>query len=730
MGRAFTGFRKTFGRPRLGRMQGGGGAALPVSAIIFGQSEMEHLLNAGSFYRQITQPTPGDGNLIVYTQSGDGVAPVKTIVNAATVTAGQVNPAIAALSAFLAFAVPGRQFVIGDGAVGGTSRRALMDDSTDGTDERLWSDFTSVIDAVEAETGQPLGHLIECWYNSDGGSISTFKASFWPHYFGTTDTGASFTLGTPSGGRNVDHCLWDGTAAASAKGRGVFARSATLWHILTPMPFLDAPVAPTAEMTNFSENGERLSEPARATMHSLTSDALAQSVGLRVGPSAHICNFGGASGEAHPDVENPDGQILLMWPIAAALLRASGRTINEPQVVAVEGPDDGTYADLLISLPNGGTLTTLAALESRAAYAGAAPHQQAVTGIEITRGGSRRPVYKTSETSYPVGHRGTVVIQSASETHVTHGQVGRVRITPTTPFAFGNAISYLRGQATAVLQEPRDDDLYPYFLLEHIPSLYDAGALYKFPGVAVRPFQEDLPVTVPAPSFVARSAVFDGGDYFNSSAISVAAGSVGLFSAWVRQPTWVATKNIFELRLGSTITMQAITSSSGRMGLRVNQDGTGTDTFTTPTNLFLNNTWAHILWAWDWPNSRFQLYINGVAINTSAYSFTGATKFDMSGNVLNRIGIGAAVGGSQVLTGEIGHLWCSVNQTLDLSVSGNRAKFLNGLVPADLGSNGQLPTGTAPEWYYDGDGAAWANLGTAGNVTLTGALTVGGSPSL
>lgn len=722
-----------FGRMGLGlglgnvSASGGGAAALPVSAIIFGQSEMEYLLNTGSTYRQITQPTPGDGNLIVYTQSGDGAAPVKTVVNATTVTAGQVNPAMAALSSFLAFAVPGRQFVIGDGSVPGTSRRDLMDDSTDGSDTRLWSDFTSVIDAVETETGLPLGHLIECWYNSDASSINTFKASFWPHYFGTDDIGASFTLGTASGGRNVDHCLWDGTAAASAKGRGVFARSATLWHILTPMPFCDAPVAPTAEMANFSENGARLMEPSRAVMHGLSSDTLAQSVGLRVGPSAHICNF---EGGIHPRTDSPDGQILLMWPIAAALLRASGRTINEPQVVAIEGPDDGTYTDLLISLPNGGTLTTLAALESRAAYAGAAPHQQAVTGIEITRGGSRRPVYKTSETSYPVDHRGTVVIQSASETHVTHGRVGRVRITPTTPFAFGHAISYLRGQATAALQETRDFGLYPYFLLEHIPSLYDASALYKFPGVAVRPLQEDAAVTVPAPAFTARSAEFDGGDYFRSTSISIAAGSVGLFSAWVRQPTWLATKSLFELRLGASTTLQLLTASSGRMSFRNNQDGTGSDIFTVPTNTFANNTWAHILWAWDWANSRFQLYINGTAINTAAYSFTGATKFDMSGNNVTQIGVGGTSGGAQLWPGEIGHLWCSVNQTLDLSVSGNRDKFLNGLVPADLGANGQLPTGTAPEWYYDGDGAAWANLGTAGNVTLTGALTAGGAPSL
>lgn len=705
------------------------GLSPAISALIFGQSELEYLLNTGSAYRTIDQPVPGDGNLIVYTQSDAGTAPVRTLVNAASVAAGEVNPAMAALSAFLAHTVPGRTFVIGDTAVPGTSRGELVNDSTDGSEvpQRLWSDFTSVLAAVEAETGAPVGHLIECWYNADAAKIPTFKANFWPMYFGLNANGSTYALDT-----TVAHCLWDGTAAVSEKGRGVFARSETLWHVLTPMPFLDAPVDPETEMGSFSEGGDRLSEPARAVMIALEADTMAQSVGLRVGPSAHIAKFGGASAEIHPDTANPDGQILMMWPFAMALLRAAGRAVGEPEVLAIEGPEDGSYADLLISLPNGGILSTLAAVESRAAYNGSAPHQQPVTGIEITRSGTRHPVYRSMQTSYPQAYRGTVTIVAAAETHVTHGRVGRLRITPETAFAFGDSLSYLRGQATAVLLEPRDFDLYPYFLLEHVADWHDAAATYPCPGIAVRPFQKEVQVAVPAPVFTARSAYFDGGDALTNTALTVTPGTQGLLSLWLRNndTTWNATASriLCQLRVGSTAVLGLTATSNGRMQLRLNND-TATDTLAfyagaTSATPFTIGTWYHVLIGWG--STGASVYVNNTLVGTMTF-----TRPDMAGQVITQIGIGAP---STALTprwlGGLGYAYINLAETLDLRVQANREKFaLNG-APVDLGGNGALPTGSMPQFYCDGDGASWNNLGAAGALSVTGALTAGGTPAV
>lgn len=719
---AFRGLRLR----RLGAMLGGEDVpASPVTAILMGQSEIEYLFNIDGAYSLIADPVPGDGNLIVFRQAGTGVAPVRTVVNAASVAAGLVNPAMAALSALLAHARPGRVFVVGDGAVAGTARGELVDDTESA---RLWTDFTSVVDAIEGEFGS-VGHLMECWYNADAAKIATFQNSFWPMYFGMTGAGAAFTLGTMQGDTQVDHCMWDGAAALDAKGRGLFARDETAWHILTPMPFHNAPVDPSPEMGSFSENNGRLSEPDRATMIALADNALAQSVSLQVGPSAHLCKFGGTSSEIHPDTGNPDGQVLLTWPFAVALLRASGMTIAEPEVVGIEGPTDGTYADLLVSLPNGGTLSTLRAFREAAAYAGDAPHQQAVTGIEATRAGTRHPIYRTSEVTYPASHRGTVVIHSAAETHGTYGRVGRVRITPSTPFDFGDTLSYLRGQGTAVLLEPRDIDLYPDFLMEHIPALYDDGATYPFEGLAVRPFQEDIAVPVPAPAFTARSADFDGAScYAATSGVSVLGGGQGLLSMWFRYDgaSWPDTpaRRLFQFRQSSTIVLEAVTVSSSRMQLRVNHASTGdAQTFyATPGGAaFVPGQWYHLMSAWN--GTTWTIWINGQQVATAAM---GAPDF--SGANLTQAAIGAQTTASGFWSGDIGHLWLSVNQTLDLSVQANREKFALAGAPVNLGGNGEIPTGTAPQWYYDGDGAGWVNVGTAGNVALTGALTAGGTP--
>ena len=705
------------------RRTSGGGAPAVVSGMIFGQSELEYLLNTGAAYRQITQPTPGNGNLIVFTQDGAGVPPVRTVVNAATVAAGQVNPTMAAWSALFAYVRPGVQFVVGDGAVAGTSRYELVDDTES---SRLWTDLTSVLDAIEAEFGS-IRAWIECWYNADAASIGNFRDSFWPLYFGSTGAGAGFTLGTTNPAATnttarFDHCLWDHAAAPGAKGRGVLTKAATNWHILTPMPFMDAPVSPTAEMANFSENGARMIEPARASMIALADDLLAQSVSLRVGPSAHLCNFGG---NIHPVTNNRDGQILLGWPLAIAMLRESEMTINEPTISVVTCPTDGAYADVEVLLPNGGTLTTLRAFRAAAAPGVEPPHYQPVVGFEVTRAGSgRRPLFKTSETSYPIAHRGTLAITDSGSGMPRRGVV---RITPTNPFAFGESLSYLRGQATGVLLELRDVDakLYLNHLIEHVPSLYDSTALYPCEGIAVRPFQGDIAIPVPPPAFTAQAVQFDGADWFGGSGLLVPATSSGCASFWFKNndASWTQSKTLFQTRVGSTTVMEAVTASNGRVTFRLNQDGTGSDTFTTATSTFVVNQWYHVLWAWDYATARFQIYVNGVALNTAAYLFIGSTKFDMAGANLTQFGLAATTAGSGIMTVQLGHVYIDTQASLDFSISANREKFALAGMPVDVGSNGSTPTGSQPAWYYNGAGDAFSNLGYGGSVPKTGTLT-------
>jgi len=459
--------------------------ALPiVSAVFMGQSELVHFLSTAAYYRQIAQPVPGDGNLTIISEG------VTTTVNQASVDAGYVNPAMAAMSSFLSYVKPNYKFIVGNVSVGGTSRRQLMDDEQL---ERSFSSLSSIVDTVETLSGNTLNVLVEAWYNSDAAFISDFKNAFWPFYFGVTGDGDTFTLGDPHSviASDVDHCLWDADASVGEKGRGILSKGSTKWDVITPMPFYDSPVAPADELEYFA--WQRLAEPCRMRVRDLIHDEHSRANNLHVGPSSHLCRFGGTSTEAHPDVGSEDGIVMFMWPFAISLLRHAGLIIKEPIILGLTGATDGSYADIIVSLPNGGTLTTLREFRVEAAPDIEPPHYQDVVGFEITRNTVRHPVYKESETSYNVDYRGTIaIIDSGSGTQRT----GTVRITPETPFTNDVGLSYLRGQATGVLLEDRDltAHLYANFLLEHIPSLYDSEALYPFPGVAVRPYQETLAV--------------------------------------------------------------------------------------------------------------------------------------------------------------------------------------------------------------------------------------------
>ena len=710
---------------------GGGGAPNPIIRImVMGQSEMEYLFNPDSFYSQIPQPSsPGNGNVVVFTQAGAGNPPVRTVVNPTTVAADQVNPVIAAWSALFAYVRSGYTFVIGDGCVAGTSRYDLFDDSSDGSDLRIWSDFTNVVDAIESEFGD-VQALVECWFNSDSSFILSFKQNFWPFYFGRTYLNGVFTLGNtnPDGGstsRPVNHCLWDGAAATNAKGRGIFKRDATQWRIHTPMPFCDGPVSPTAELSYFSEGDLRQSEPRRQTIIDLASDTLAQSVGIVVGPSAHITDFGGG---IHPLEDDPDGQILLGWPLAISILRESGMTIGEPTITGISGATDGSYADIEVNLPNGGTLTTLREFRGDAMPGTPSPHQQEVTGFEISKA-SRKPVFNLSETGYASSHRGTVVIQD-SGTGTPPSRIGKVRITPLEAFAYGNGISYLRGQATAMLQEPRDvtNKLFLDMLIEHVPSLYQAGATYPLEGIAVRPYQSDLTVNVPSPPFSPQSTSFDGStSRIDSTTLTVAANNAFTLACWLYYDgTWHSpTANLLQLRTGTSVRMTVVTTNTGRLSIAI----PGVTTFATPNNSFAGGAWHHVMISMNanaGGSSRYQVCVDGAA-PLSGTADVSALNLTMNGETLTRFYFGSAAG-SGLWPGDLAYCWVDIGNSIDLSVQANREKFILAGAPVDLGGDGSIPTGSAPEFFLDG-GASMSNLGTGGALTAV-ALTLGAVPHL
>lgn len=726
----------------IGRRRMGSGGAQTIVIGIMGQSQPEHFLaNNSTMTGTIAKPAGvPDDNVVMFLQTGvsDETAspqdpPYRLDVTQAAVTAGSVNPAVAAGAVWLKRVLPAKKFVLADLCVPGTGRDALWDDANT---DRYWTDFAAMLAAVEADYGE-LDCLVENWQGNDHSAAKTMRIEAFPFYFGQRFGGGAFTLGTANPDAafmtgNVDHCLWDIEAAQTDKGRGAFRRSKTGfgavgWPTFGVGDAVNEQQSFTTNSTGaaISGYGATLAHPARQEVDLLLSDSRVSSFTVGQHFSCHIADMNGST---HPIKTHADGLVLHGWPFVQIMARLAGLPISTPVIVATEGPTDGSYLDVLMSLPNGGSLTTLAALESRTPPETLPPHWQDVIGFEISRGGSARPVYRNDAgVGYPDEFKGTVVVNSAAETHVTHGRVGRVRITPAQPFAFGNTVSFLNGDASAVLLDPRDvtAKLWTRFPLEHVPSWYFAGDTFPMPGVAVRPQVVNLPVSVSAPAFVARAANFDAASYFaQTSGISIPATANGLLSTWLRYSdaeAWnaVSGRVIFQLRVGTVAVLQLSSTSGGRLTLRLNND-TGTDTLAffaaTGSVPFVVGQYYHVMAAWNTTGAT--VYVNGASVGAMTFA-----SLDFAGANFTQVGVGANAGGGAPWRGDIGHLYINAGATLDLSVQANREKFALAGVPVDLGSNGQMPTGAIPEFYFDGDGNAWGNLGSGGNFSKVGTFT-------
>ncbi len=695
-----------------------------------GQSELTYFHALGDTYNPLPYPPLSDENLTVLLQADDTGFVTSTRVTTADKTT--VNMGLVAMANALYHAGAARKFMVIDLNQPGTSRGELMDDSDT---ERQFSHLTDLL-AVVRSGGSDVGLVVENWYNADAAAIPNIGPIFAPWYFGQRWNGETFALGSTNPDNGIeptltyDHCLWDIEAPADQLGRGVFARDRTKLAMVGPMPFHDTPEEPASEWENYTGAGTRLIEPARAVIDAFTTDPRVQTFCVGYGPSTHLCNF---DGSIHPAPSDPYGSAQFALSHTPPVLNWIGQSVGEPSIEAIEVATDGTFADVVIDLPNGGVLTTLRIMDALPDPQVEPPHYQEVVGFEITRaGGQRRPVFKLSATEYPSAHRGTVTIadQGSGEP-----RKAKLRITPEEPFGTGDQISYLLGQAAANLLKPRDVDaqLHLNMLLENVPTLYDATSDHPLRGIPVKPHAETPAIILPS-TFQARAAHFDGATNYASASINQPAGNSGLMSFWFRNrdSAWNAktSTRICQFRVASQIVLEIRVTSSGRMTFQLNQTGSGDDTFTPPADTFALNKWHHVAWSWDQVAARFQLCVDGFMLDTGAYDW-GDGDVQMAGANLTRIGIGGNVSTANQVIGDIGHFWLDLNQSMDLSDPANLSKFLSNDLPVDLGATGELPLGSTPHYYYDGDGPAWTNLGTGGNVPINGALSASDtSPAL
>lgn len=448
-----------------------------VTVGFFGQSNVQFTLGSVSPWDNLVtgRPVVNTPNITwVGTKQGRGAGAENEIesfpVTTANIASRNVSAAIGSLAAVLTYAMPGVKFVLFDAAVSGTGRRELSYDGPilkeDGSNGRgrTWADFKAMLDFVELRWGS-IKKILEFWYANDQSKLQTFLASFAPFYFGQEANGDAATIGVDE----LDHMLWDITAAANAKGRGVFARDVTKYIPSLPRP--------------------DYSDEKRLGPLEFFADSRVQTFLDHVSPAPLI----GAWNGGHPLDDDPDGGIYTMHSWAVPILKSAGMALYYPECVGIETGPGGAYADLLFTLPNGGNLSTTRVIEGRAAPVSPVDDYQAIMGIEVTRIGdtdtSRFAIVDPSKTSYATKYRGTVTLHSAG-TGTGSDRRARVRVTPVVPFVSGDKLHFLRDYA----RNPGSDDIrqavdkiwlnYP---IETVSALRDTSAMYPFPGIAVQP---------------------------------------------------------------------------------------------------------------------------------------------------------------------------------------------------------------------------------------------------
>lgn len=166
--------------------------------------------------------------------------------------------------------------------------------------------------------------------------------------------------------------------------------------------------------------------------------------------------------------------------------------------------------------------------------------------------------------------------------------------------------------------------------------------------------------------------------------------------------------------------------ASGAMQFRFrNASNVAVIQFNTVTGSFAADTWYTIAFAADTSTGVMQAYKRPsggawTALSAATTVLTAGELIDVSNR--GRVGTRTGTGGTLLPEAYLGDLWYGPGQFLDLSVAGNRDRFL----PNEIkGTNGGVPTGSYPEMWLSGPTAAWhENRGTGGGFTLTGpALT-------
>lgn len=158
----------------------------------------------------------------------------------------------------------------------------------------------------------------------------------------------------------------------------------------------------------------------------------------------------------------------------------------------------------------------------------------------------------------------------------------------------------------------------------------------------------------------------------------------------------------------------------------------GTDVFavTTAVDGLVKGVWTNVLFSIDTnaatSSKTMQIYFNDVAQSfLSTNDPIGPFDIGFANSGTNSVTVGAADSLVNPYLGDMADFWFAPGVFIDFSVEANRRKFIDAVGrPVDLGTDGSIPTGTAPAIFFTGNASTFGtNVGTGGTFATTGTLT-------
>lgn len=162
------------------------------------------------------------------------------------------------------------------------------------------------------------------------------------------------------------------------------------------------------------------------------------------------------------------------------------------------------------------------------------------------------------------------------------------------------------------------------------------------------------------------------------------------------------------------------------------ENSAGTDLFDFTINTgFAVNTWYHVLVSADLNATTVVAYLNDSVASLNYVTSPVNGTIDFTNNVF---ALGAQPGGAQPVSNvNIADFWFAPGVYIDITSTAERRKFINSVGnPVFLGANGQIPTGSSPNYFFAGESSVFGvnNLGNSNDMFLYGSGITGDNVTL